>query len=348
MLKMTRRLSMMVSMAGIISLVMSHDGFAQAASSAPAFTVDSLYAEARKEGRIVLYAANADPTTNRMIAAFKKKYPGIEVDFTRLNSGRLSQRYSAEKEAKAPTADVISNTAIAFQLDAFNKGWLTPLTNKIIPGFPGEFPAAEIHPQLGPLLARHLSLAAYNKKLVTADQAPKTWEEVVDPKWKGKVLWSDPREAEYMNMVMGGLIEHLGEGWVKKLRDLNLRYVPGGGVPTTELLAAGEASLFPMGNGGIVKAAIDSGAPLAYTVPNPQTGPVTLIGLNSTAAHPNAARLFIHFMLTEAASREMFSPAEGVVSPFTQKELGVKFLPIEPKYVTPEYRARINNLLGLK
>ena len=343
-----RRLSVLALVAVAISFTVSRDGMAQSAGGTAAATIDALYAEARKEGRIVLYAANADPTTNRMIAGFKQKYPGIEVEFTRLNSGRLSQRYSAEKEAKAPTADVISNTAIAFQLDAFKRGWLTPLSNKIIPGYPGEFPSAEIHPDLGPLLARHLSLTAYNKKLVPADQVPKTWEDIVDPKWKGKVLFLDPREAEYMSMVLGGLIEHLGEGWAVKLRELNLRYVPGGAVPTTELLAAGEGALLPIANGGILKVVVAAGAPLAYAIPSPQTGPVTLIGLNSTAARPNAARLLIHFMMTEVASRAMFSPDDGVVSPFTQKEVGVKFLPLEMKYITPEYRARINNLLGLK
>ena len=311
-------------------------------------SLETLYTEAKKEGRVVLYAATAEPAVNRTLALFKQKYPGIAVEFTRLNSGAISQRFSAEKGANAPTADVISNTAIAFQLDAFKKGWLTPLDATNIPGFPGEFPASDVHPQLGPILARHLSITSYNKKLVSEDQAPKTWEDLVDPKWKGKILMLDPREAEYLNMVLGGLISLLGEDWAKRLSQQNLRYVAGGAVPTTEILGAGEAALLPFNNGGIVKAAVNAGAPLAFTVPNPQTGPATLIALNAKAARPNAARLLIHFMMSEAGSRASFVPEEGVATPYTREVMGVKFLPVEPKYLTPEWRKRINDLLGLK
>jgi iron(III) transport system substrate-binding protein len=307
---------------------------------------DELYAKAKTEGRVVLYSTLTERNIDPMIAAFSAKYPGIKVEFTRLNSGGIVQRFSAEKQSNARTADVIHHAATGFHLDALKKGWLTKIDDETL----GDFPRGHIHPELGPMVAQHLVLLSFNSKLVPVAQAPKTWEELGDPKWRGKMLFLDPRDSEYMVMVLGGLIDSgLGEAWLQSIRDQRLRFPPGGSVPGNELMAAGEAMIFPFNNGLVLKSAIATGAPLAYTVPSPQTGPVTSLGLNSQPQNPNAARLLAHFMLSEQGSKALYSGDEGIAAtPYTQGNFNVKFLPFDLKYYQPEQRKRIYDLLGLK
>lgn len=309
-------------------------------------TSDDLYRKSREEGRVALYSTLTEHNIDPLVAAFSEKYPGIAVEYTRLNSGGIVQRFSAEKQANAKTADVIHHAAIAFHLDALKRGWLAPIGSETL----GEFPKDYVHPELGPMIAQHLVLTSYNTRLVSAAQAPKTWSDLTDPRWRGKMLFLNPRDSEYMVMVLGGLIDSgLGDGWLEKIRDQKLRYPPGGSVPASELLAAGEAAIFPFNNGLVVRTVINAGAPVAYTIPTPQTGPVTLVGLNGAPANPNAARLLTRYILSREGSNALYSADAGVVAtPYTKGAFKADFLPLELKYYDADQRKRIYDLLGLK
>ncbi len=164
------------------------------------------------------------------------------------------------------------------------------------------------------------------------------------------MLFLDPHYSEYTVMVLGGLIDSgLGEGWLEKIRDQKLRYPSGGSVPASEWLAAGEAAIFPFNNGLVVRTVIDAGAPVAYTIPSPQTGPVTTLGLNAAPGNPNAARLLIRFILSQEGSKAVYSADAGVVAtPYTKGAFDAAFLPLELKYYESDQRKRIYDLLGLK
>src|SRR4051812_49256303 len=155
-----------------------------AAAPSPVTITPDLIDAARKEGRVILYSSMDLPVGEKLGKAFEAKYPGVAVQIERSGSERLFQRVDQEFASNIRAADLI-NTSDASHIITWKKnGWLAPfVTDDIAQHFLPEFRDSD---GMSATSRIYLSSIAYNTKLVKPEDAPKSWADLLDPKWAGK------------------------------------------------------------------------------------------------------------------------------------------------------------------
>ena len=146
--------------------------------------VRAWYEAAKEEGEVTYYASNNPALSERMAVGFNARYPEIKVNIVRLASGPLGKRYATEAEAGTFVADILQLGDPTIIKDGYEKGWFTTMED--LPAhqaWPAEYKAenyavANIFP----------GTITYNTNLVSAEQAPKTWPDLLVPKRKGLLL----------------------------------------------------------------------------------------------------------------------------------------------------------------
>ena len=314
----------------------------QEEEAAPSDDLEALYEAALEEGELVTYYATSENVYTGIIEQFQERYPGIDVQSVRLNSSAISQRFGAERDSGAPTADLIQHGAVGFHLTSLEEGWVVPAGELPLPE---EFPDEFISPQLGPILGHPLPAILYNTDLVSEDEIPTTWEDLTDPRWRGELLMADLEEQDWHVGVYGTVIDEFGEEWVEAFMANEPRVVSGGVAPITELIAAGEASVAPIGFIPLAKGVMASGAPLDYTIPDPQTSTPAIAAVNSEAENPNAARLFYHYQHTEEGMQPRLDFG-GAHQPF-QTDVDYEWVDDDLRWVSdPDYVEYVTGLFG--
>ena len=163
---------------------------AQAQAPAPYDVTPQLVADAGKEGKVVWYSTTDVQVAERLARAFEAKYPGIKVQVERSGAERIFQRINQEYGSKIYMPDVIE-TSDAVQFVYFKRmGWLQPA----VPTDVAKYWPKEYRDPDGQFAAyrAHLSVIAYNTKLVSKADAPKSHADLLDPKWKGKIVKGHP------------------------------------------------------------------------------------------------------------------------------------------------------------
>jgi iron(III) transport system substrate-binding protein len=139
---------------------------------------------------------------------------------------------------------------------------------------------------------------AVNTKAIPLSQAPKSWEDLVDPKWKGKITMAGGEAAPRFT----GFIEAAkGEGYLKKLSEQDVSVVEVSARALADTLIAGEAILSPTISRAHLNKAIKNGAPVAWIPMDPVDSFSTQAALAANAPHPNAALLWLDFVLSPEA-----------------------------------------------
>ena len=166
----------------------------------------SLYAAAKAEGQVVWYTTLIFDTAVRpLIAAFEQKYPGVEVKFSRADSVPTALKILAEGRAGKPQADVFDGTETAAPL--IRAG----LVNKYIPPNLDAYPPQVKDPNgYWYAFMYYFLTPAINTKLIPKDQAPKTAQDLLDPKWRGKIAWNMSSSTGAMAFV-SGIMMMMGE-----------------------------------------------------------------------------------------------------------------------------------------
>src|SRR5689334_1363876 len=161
-----------------------------AAAPAPVSITPDLVEAARKEGKVVLYSSMDLPVGEKLGKAFEAHYPGIAVQIERSGSERLFQRVDQEFASNIRAADVI-NTSDASHIITWKKnGWLAAFVPEDVAK---HFPEQYRDPDGMFALSRiYLSSMAYNTTLVKAEDAPKSYADLLDPKWAGKMVKGHP------------------------------------------------------------------------------------------------------------------------------------------------------------
>ena len=144
---------------------------------------------AKKEGKLMFYTALiVDQVVRPVKAAFEKEYPFIQLDFFRSNSDRLAQKILAEYQAKRYDVDVISGSG------ATTMGRQAGYLQKFFSPHTAEYPAELKDPQgfWGATNVYFMTLG-YNSRMVKPNELPKTYEDLLNPRWKGQMMWSTSR-----------------------------------------------------------------------------------------------------------------------------------------------------------
>ena len=273
-------------------------GFMLAATAAFADYESEFYAKAKKEGELVWYTTLIVKQAVRpIVAAFQKKYPGIKVRYTRANSSDTAIKILSEGKANRILGDVFDGTSNAEALKDAN------LVEKWTPKNAGMYPAEFKDPD-GFWSATHLYYLTpgYNTSIVSKADAPKTFEDLLDPKWKGKMAWS-PRSttsgaAGFIGNVLITMGEEKGMAYLKKLAKQEIIPVSASARKVLDQAIAGEYPIALQIFNHHTVSSSGKGAPVDWIKMEPVTANIAAIGVIKGARHPNAGKLLIEFMLS--------------------------------------------------
>ncbi|CAM3518987.1 ABC transporter substrate-binding protein [Kibdelosporangium persicum] len=296
---------------------------ADAAAKAGNKALSDLITKAREEGGVTFYSVPPEDVARALADAFTEKY-GIDATFVRLTAAPLAQRFSAEAQAGRPGADVIMVSNSPFYADGIAKDWLTPLPEAGIPGYPGGLPADFVLADPGTAVVQvQPSGFGYNTDMVSEKDAPKDWPDLLDPKWKGKILMANPKSSPAYVDFWYMIEKEYGIDYLQDLRGQVARFYDGT-VPLTEAMAAGEGAITVPNVTSSVQPVAAKGAPVAINVPDLTNGPEIVAGVATKAQHPHAARLFTHFVLSEEGNR-ILNSQPGSVSPYDKAKMPARF-----------------------
>jgi len=262
---------------------------------------DSVLTAARTEGTLTWYVAQVEGAKAEMLGkAFTAAHPGITVSVIRTTGQVAYQRLLLDIKNRTPQCDVFSTTDISHM--PVLKG-RKELAEYIPDNAAAMVPAFKTRSDPGYFYITNASryLLLYNSARVKPEDAPKAWTDLLDPKWKGKVAMGHPAFSGCMGTWTLSLKKLYGWRFFEDLAKNNPRIGRSAADPIT-LMSAGECLVGPSSVAGAYLA-IDRGNPLA--VVHPSDGLVLCVtpsAIPINAPHPNAARVFLDWMLSEQYS----------------------------------------------
>jgi iron(III) transport system substrate-binding protein len=261
------------------------------AAAPPAETITpQLIEAAKKEAKVVLYSAMDLPVGEKLGKAFEAQYPDIAVQIERSGSERLFQRIDQEFASNIRAADVVNSSDASHFITWKKNGWLAPfVTEDIAQHFLPEYRDPD---GMSATTRIYLSSIAYNTNLVKPDDAPKSFADLLDPKWAGKMVKGHPAYSGTIMTATFQLVREFGWDYYEKLSKQRVMQVQSSTDPPKKL-ALGERAVMADGNEYNVVLLKEAGQPVEPAYPNEGTPTVSgPTGIFATAPHPNAARLF--------------------------------------------------------
>ncbi len=259
-----------------------------------------LIAAARKEGKVSHYTSDDLVQATAMAKAFEAKYPGIRFQLERTGAERVYQRVMQEYASNVHVADVVSSADLSFVVAWKGQGMLTQYVPEEAMAGPAEARDAD-----GFYLTDNFTLVVpgYNSRMVKPEEAPKSWTDLLDPKWKGRMAKGHPG---YSGTIMNGtyaLANLLGWEYFEKLGRQGVMQLQSAGDPP-QRVAQGERPVMADCSENTAFRLIGTGAPLSVVYP-PEGIPVVPIGtaIMAKPANPNAARLLMHFLSSREAQQ---------------------------------------------
>jgi iron(III) transport system substrate-binding protein len=245
---------------------------------------------AKKEAKVVLYSAMDLPVGERLGKAFEAKYPDIAVQIERSGSERLFQRIDQEFASNIRAADVVNSSDASHFITWKKNGWLAPfVTEDIAQHFLPEYRDPD---GMSATTRIYLSSIAYNTNLVKPDDAPKSFADLLDPKWAGKMVKGHPAYSGTIMTATFQLVREFGWDYYEKLSKQRVMQVQSSTDPPKKL-ALGERAVMADGNEYNVVLLKEAGQPVEPVYPTEGTPTVSgPTGIFANAPHPNAARLF--------------------------------------------------------
>ncbi len=278
----------------------------------PASTVTpALIEAARKEGNVVFYTSIDLPVAERVAKAFEAKYSGVKVRVERTGAERVFQRIGQEYSSKLYKVDSVSSSDAAHFIVWKREGILEPYVPEDVAGYPAE------HKDPDGTYATFRSWVCtigYNTNLVKAEDAPKSYADLLDPKWMSKIVKAHPSYSGTIMTATYQMSRDLGWGFFEKLAKQKVMQVQSSADPPKKL-ALGERAVMADGNEYNIFIEKEKGSPVevVYAAEGSPliVGPIAIF---KNAPNPNAARLWQSFMLSlggAAAHHRCRRPALG-------------------------------------
>ena len=277
------------------ALMLMIGGPALAAAPAPTAVTPELIAAAKKEGAIVFYTSIELQTAEKLAKAFEAANPDIKVQVERNGAERIVQRLAQERGSNIHAADVVECSDMTALYDWKRQGWLAPF----VPADVVKWPEDQRDPD-GTFATERFTLSPilYNTKLVKPEDAPKSFADLLDPKWKGKLVKAHPGYSGTIMTVTFEISRDIGWDFLKKLGQQQVMQVQSAADPPKKV-AQGERPVAADGGEYVPLQMIDNGAPLALAYPSEGAPSIPGgAGVMIDAPHPNAARLFTLFLFS--------------------------------------------------
>jgi iron(III) transport system substrate-binding protein len=279
---------------------------------------ENLIAGAKKEGQLVWYTTAAQPDSKPILDGFMKRYPFVKAQALRAGALELVEKFLFEKRAGKYSADVVR--LLDFDVERFKR---ENLVAQYRPPSAEKFAASMKDPQgYWSTDDYTIKVMAYNTRQVSEKEAPKSWFDLLEPKWQGKAMFEI---LDYR--LYAGWEQRLGAEQAGKLAEL----------------AAGEA---PLAQAYVhhIEVLKTKGAPVEWIKTfDPLVALRGAVAISANAPHPNAARLFVDYYLSKEAQQIVRTwgkvPAHPEIEPFHKalqaKDLRIQFL--DPKLTGQNY-----------
>jgi len=305
-------------------------------SNVRAASTDALWDAAKREGEIVFYASMNLAEANIMIAEFEKRYPSLKVKLNRAGSEKLLTRVLAEARAKRVAADVIQT--VEFSMHILKRSGV--LARYIAPSdflYPKNFKDEGFWTTV----YYNPYVTAYNTRLVAPRMAPKTYADLLDPKWKGKITMEGTKADWFAGMlqIMG---QERGLQYMRQLAKQEPMLREGHEL-LAQLIAAGEGFFDINIPASSVDRMKEKGAPIDWIALGEAPAIMVGIGLASQAAHVNAAKLFMDFALSREGQRlqQGFGRLVARTDLASEQPAAIKQIKMVP--VNPELAEKMND-----
>ena len=262
---------------------------------------------AKKEGTLTYYTSAPVADIAALAGPFEKKY-GIKVKYWRAASEQLLQRAVAEGRAHHAEVDVFETNSP--EMEALHREGL--LQKAASPHLADLSPLA-LRPHQEWVGTRfNIFSAAYNTNLVKKEELPKTYEDLLDPRWKGR-LTIEADDVDWFGTTIKAMGEEKGLALFRRIVATNGISTRKGHTLLTNLVVSGEVALALTAYQYKPEQLKRKGAPIDWLVLPPAIARLQGLGVSRFAPHPYAAMLFYDFMLSDAQDiykKRDFSPAK--------------------------------------
>ena len=307
-----RRVIAGLGMAGLAPSLMAR---VVSAAPPPEPVTPALIEAAKKEGRVNYYTAQEIKYVEALAKRFEATYPGISVKVERSGAERIFARIAQEYSSKIYNVDIVNTSDLAHTLPWKRNGWLAAY----VPAEAAQhFPADQIDPEGMWVNHRsHLSVIAYNTQEVAAADAPKSFMDLLQPKFFGKIVKAHPGYSGTILTATFQTVRDIGWHYFEGLAKQKVLQVQSAADPPIKI-ALGERAVMADGTDYQVLVSKEAGAPVEIVYPLEGTpfcsNPNTVF---KAAPNPNAARLLLSWLMS-AAGQQYVVDLTGQFAPHSQ------------------------------
>jgi len=268
---------------------------------------------ARKEGEIVWYTTMSVDQNKEFMDRFVKRHPFLRPSVFRAGGGALLNRITSEAKAGKYLFDVVHGTGEIF-LPLMEQGLIAPYLSperKMI--------AEDLRDAKGYWTSVYVNsiVLGYNKNLVKRDELPRSYEDLLQPKWKGRKICLDDSYSTFLQGLISSWGKDKALAYLRRLAEQDPVIMRGSTV-RVQLAAAGEFPLV-VAYANIIQNLAEKGAPVDWTPLEPAVISVNTVMLGARAAHPNAGKLLVDFTLSKEGQEKLWDfqriPSRSDVEP---------------------------------
>jgi iron(III) transport system substrate-binding protein len=265
---------------------------------------------ARKEGKVVWYTSLALTSSEKVAKLFETAYPGVKVEVHRTGSQRILQRMMQELQAGIKNVDVVHTSDAGHYVLLKEKKLLMRYTPTGVDAFGAGFKDKDGY-HYG--LRATVNVIAYNTKAISPAEAPRTWKDLLDPKWRGRLVTAHPGYSGVIATHVLALVHLHGWDYFKALAQ-NKPMLVQSAVDPSGVVASGERPVAVDGGDYTFYQVKKKGNPVEIVYPKEGVPlVVSPSAITSFAPHPNAARLFTDFIFSREI-QQVLADTEGLYS----------------------------------
>jgi iron(III) transport system substrate-binding protein len=277
----------------VLSLIVAFAGGTRARAAD-----DALVAAAKQEKQVVWYTVQTIPQLVRpLVDAFQKKY-GITVNYVRANSSDVALRIEQEARGGQHLADVFDGTGTTPPLKRDN------LVLAWVPDFTRSWSKEVTDPDFYWVATNYfVNNVAINTDLVPPAEEPRQWSDLLDPKWRGKMAWGSSQSSSagpgFIGLMLKDYGQEKGMAFIQAMAKQNIAGFPVAARQILDQVIAGEyaVGLMTFNHHSVISAKL--GAPVKWLPFSPSLITVNTVSVLKDAPHPNAAKLFVDFMMSD-------------------------------------------------
>ncbi|MDW7978551.1 MAG: extracellular solute-binding protein [Candidatus Caldarchaeum sp.] len=306
----------------------------------------ALVEAARREGKVIMYSSIPVPQLQEFKKVFEQRFPGITLEFWRADATVVLDKIRTEYSGGVYAYDVVFATDTAVK-PAYDLGYAVVPNVRLPEGFPSDL----VLPYgFGIRLLAYVII--YNEQLVSAERAPKTLEDLADPRWKGKIWVLDPKTHLSAGIFHMYLMKTWGEAkyfdWIRKLK-ANDAVWHNVAQRVATACGTGEAEVCLAYHSNALGEALER-RPVNTVWPDPTFIHPTAVAMAARPANPNAARLLIQFLLYEGMKvLQGVGELPAVIDPTIQlhkvnqgyQKVGIKVIPLVSESELAAFRQRL-------